>query len=524
MGRCGTAANSSTIGGRSGRQCTVESGEKAHRRGVSKFTWRVCCVLFTAVRVSVYRANAFLYSVDSNKKRFRKINKASTFDSAVGSDHTPKDEKRSSFWYAVVSNCTQQESILPSDHNLDQNGLLPQGAYFTHNCLTNLRTDPKATCRISLALNLLDAQNDDELEPHTIVSNIQKFVDDGLTSFHLFSHPHNFQRWCESNILNQFMKSSPQYQVDRCQFTVPLLLPNDVDSMSIRSILLGSLKRIGTEAIDCVQLQYKPTSMYHLDALDCLNDLQREGYVRSVVGANLPSHIVKMARDSGFILDTNQMECNLLDPTRYLTQNNDDLPLVVSRPLAGGFLTEKYGAVASPPRKLANAGERYHYKTTLRNWKERYAEAAFHYERARDSYDTSPRIPIPQAVWPAYQSIALATVQSIARKYGVSVASVALRWSLQLDNVVGATVACRLDKEPVYSRKRISELREVFTFSLEEEDMESLWQLSGCQSPSQAAALGVATEEMDTDERMERDASGLFLPSTRKDERRQFFF
>jgi len=64
----------------------------------------------------------------------------------------------------------------------------------------------------------------------------------------------------------------------------------------------------------------------------------------------------------------------------------------------------------------------------------------------------------------------------------VSAASVALRWSFHLDSLgsVVTGVRCGIDDEDDRPFRRPRELRELFAFDLDEEDMQRLWDVTGC--------------------------------------------
>lgn len=107
------------------------------------------------------------------------------------------------------------------------------------------------------------------------------------------------------------------------------------------------------------------------------------------------------------------------------------------------------------------------------------------------------------------------TLEDVALKHRVSLASVALRWALQLDHVASVVVACEVgessDDRP-FDRPR--QLRQVFRFELDEEDMERLWDASG------EADLLKTTDFNPLDlnfEAMEGgDGNTLFLPDASK--------
>jgi hypothetical protein len=118
-----------------------------------------------------------------------------------------------------------------------------------------------------------------------------------------------------------------------------------------------------------------------------------------------------------------------------------------------------------PPLWDFSRSELFHWRTELDGWGRRQ-KASFH----------------PDWLWERYQRDLLGTLNYIARKHRVSIASVALRWALQFDSErVGTVVTtCSLQEDTKTGRPfdRHVRLREVFRFELDEEDMTQLKALS----------------------------------------------
>jgi len=69
----------------------------------------------------------------------------------------------------------------------------------------------------------------------------------------------------------------------------------------------------------------------------------------------------------------------------------------------------------------------------------------------------------------------LTPIHDIAYNHQVSMASVALRWALQVDhNLASLVVSNRIGRDVDSSMTRARDLREVFTFELEQEDLDCL--------------------------------------------------
>lgn len=409
---------------------------------------------------------------------------ATTTTSEPGPDTFEGEEEEdpeSNFWYSVIRKDNPDDNNsgmlppVPTVPTLDRDGPLPPAAYVK---LGNPLNDLKDICRLSVALNLLKRNSgpDEQLiETSDMIRSMQGFIDSGLTSFQIKSSPKYLKSWAEENVYGRLRRETPASVMERCQLTVPLFTPPKesvgvVSAISIRETFLESLSRIGGDSLDNVQLQYQQGSPYHLDVLDCVEDMKREGLVRSVSGRNLPNELLRLADSCGFHLDSNQIDFNLLDTTAYdmerrLTCDDLNTPLLVSSPLAGGLLT-RCGLKHEPNTWQLRPEEAFHIKETLPKWAERHGGASSS----------------PSSVWSSFQSILMETLRDIALKHRVSVGSVNLRWSLQHEHIAGSVVTCRLCQKEGDSgrprKPRSQELREVFTFDLDEEDMTRLWESS----------------------------------------------
>lgn len=243
-------------------------------------------------------------------------------------------------------------------------------------------------------------------------------------------------------------------------------------------------------------------SPYNLDVLDCLIDLQRDGLIRSIGGKNIPPKLLREAAACGFTIDSNHITLNLLDPTQYthemrLACHDLGIKLLLSSPLGGGLLTNRYFQTrAEPPPWEMTPTERNYLVKVVSPWARKH------------SHDGR---------WRVYQHVMMDTLGDVALKHGVSVASVALRWAMQLDHVASVVVACRLGKlsdGSPFDRPR--QLRQVFQFELDEEDMERLWDASGEQLRKTPDFNPFDFENMTFEDMEEGYEDTLFLPNASK--------
>lgn len=183
---------------------------------------------------------------------------------------------------------------LPVVPQLDPNGRLPRGSYFI--CPKKHHVDDtKETCRIQIAWNLWNQQQENHPTPYTTMANtqdipqqseihemvqtMQQFVDAGFTSFQCKDHQYH-RTLVESHLYRSFWQQSPGTIRQQCRLTVPLCIRSDIlrtfdpddrqhrpsgdifytDRMRqlrlrVRNAVVTSLERIQCDCIDDLQIQ-----------------------------------------------------------------------------------------------------------------------------------------------------------------------------------------------------------------------------------------------------------------------------
>lgn len=227
-------------------------------------------------------------------------------------------------------------------------------------------------------------------------------------------------------------------------------------------------------------------------------DLQRDGLVRSVAGrGTFPASLLREADACGFRIDFHQLPLNLLNPTKdynaeLLKQCKDtDTPLIVEDALAGGLLTDRHVNQPAEPYLFELEAREKPHMASLHSWANR-------------------RVGKAKSSWPRFQKDVMGVLDNIALKHRVSVGTVALRWTLQLDSVTSALVGWEMYRTDIFDYAKA--LREVFELELDEQDMERLWEATGCEKPN-LETPGFDFENLDG---LEEDDNGLFLPSNGK--------
>jgi aryl-alcohol dehydrogenase-like predicted oxidoreductase len=422
---------------------------------------------------------------------------------------------------------------VPSERKLDLDGTLPPGSY--------LPTAPKETCRLQIAWDLHSSSpsssspisGDDVSE---MVQRMQRSIDSGLSTFQIV------QRNTEQSfpVYRALIADTPGTVLDGCHFTVPLSLREtrvdpETNRLSIRKAVVGICDQMGSDCVDDLQIQFLSSSStssvndddYYLDLLDGLRELQRDGLVGSLSARNLsPQLWFKIQHvGMGHLLSTNQVAANLLDPTLAMMQKHQfdgkALHTVVESPLAGGWLTDRFG-VLDYKKQVPTARWFSQLSPKEREiWQTAIVHGVWSAKHLCD--DPSHKKKDFPYFWRAYQSKLMMPVRDIANKHRVSMASVVLRWTLRLENVASTVVGCRLlpghhywdINRPVHpgTLNRNQSLRQVFQFDLDDDDMEILSEISGFREQESREAYDEAElYNADRDGPMRSTLSGLFIP------------
>jgi Aldo/keto reductase family len=366
-------------------------------------------------------------------------------------------------------------------------------------------------------------------------------------------------------LFRHLQRETPRSVLNRAKVTVPIPLSQIRSSRAARTVVMDLLMRYRTDALDDVQLVFRggtedydsvnnrerdaperggsrsrnrqrryrsdlfPSDVlrkgeeYMLDALDALRDLQREGYVRAISTRNVPPNAQWLAEQCGLVdaISNNVADGSLLwrpgpksngglaqplhtqeDYDATLRIPSKRLPTILSSPLAGGLLTDRYLHRPSPVQlsKMSERDQRRRDKI-LQDFATRRRSAGT---------DESESSLSEAAAWREYQT-ALDSIHQISRGYvGSDAAAVSLRWLLQqkrigaqtsgsgqlaghasvpplhsIPSIGGVVVATQFydpDREDDAQKqiaRRIKALRSVFTFHLSNEEMEQNNELSG---------------------------------------------
>lgn len=186
----------------------------------------------------------------------------------------------------------------------------------------------------------------------------------------------------------------------------------------IVAIIDKSLRRLRIERLDLVQFHWWDYDMPRwLDAAVWLEELRQEGKIHFVSGTNFDTEHVQAILDAGVPLRTLQVQYSLLDrrPEKSLIElcREHDIDLLCYGSVAGGFLGDRWLGVPEPTGEFEN-------------------RSLTKYKLIIDDFGG----------WNAFQNL-LRTLQNIANRHGVDIATVASRHVLDRPQVAAVIVGAR---------------------------------------------------------------------------------
>ena len=172
------------------------------------------------------------------------------------------------------------------------------------------------------------------------------------------------------------------------------------------------------ERLDLVQFHWWDYSVArYLDVAHWLRELQQAGKIDRLSGTNFDTQRTRELVESGIELTSMQVQYSLLDrrPARQLGAyaREHGIHLFCYGTVAGGFLSGRWLGTAEPGPDIAN-------------------RSLIKYKLILDDFGG----------WDIFQTL-LQTLDRIAAKHDVSIATIATRWVLDQEQVAGAIVGVR---------------------------------------------------------------------------------
>jgi diketogulonate reductase-like aldo/keto reductase len=217
-----------------------------------------------------------------------------------------------------------------------------------------------------------------------------------------------------------------------------------------------------------------PKSPYHLDVLDTITEMQREGWIRSIGIENFPTDLATQAiHECGFSVQLVQQNGNLLCPPEQKYPHVEHQWLTNS--LVDGLLSAHYAEWRDPPTRHGQ------WKSTIRNWGTRQGVINDDDEVGSTTTSSSSSSSADRKLWKAYQEQVLEVLQEMTRRYGVSVKCIAMRWALESEGTSSVVIPIPAwigEYSALQWKRHIKEMRQAFSFHLEDADKEVLADLA----------------------------------------------
>jgi len=277
------------------------------------------------------------------------------------------------------------------------------------------------------------------LDPIVAARHMTPYVEAGFTTFDMADH------YGSAEVIAGHFRSSEPAGNRSQMLTKWVPKPGPVTRDEVREGVEKALRRLETDRLDLLQYHaWNYADPNWLDSLFWLRDLRDEGLIGHIGVTNFDAAHVRVAVASGIPVITNQVSYSLLDQRAAGAMTDVckkyRVRLLAYGTLAGGFLSERW--LDQPEPSELTTWSQMKYK--------RFIDAAGGWER--------------------FQSV-LKAAAAVARKHGVSIASVASRYVLDKEAVCGVILGARLGQSD-----HIEENRAIFRLKLDPQDKDTLQQ------------------------------------------------
>ncbi|KAI1156412.1 NADP-dependent oxidoreductase domain-containing protein [Nemania diffusa] len=281
------------------------------------------------------------------------------------------------------------------------------------------------------------AGHDADVDINVAAQEMEPLIDSGFDCFDMADHYGDAEL-----VIGRFRATSSR---DMLAFTKWCPPENGTKSFEAAEQAVDlALWRMGQEKITLMQYHiwdYSDDTYWH--NLTHLRAMQQQGKIKHIGVTNVDAAHLELMIDTGFKIATNQVSCSVLDQRLVRGRlasvcEKNKVGVLAYGTLLGGFLSEKWLGQPEPADidKLNSSLRKYL----------RFIQAA--------------------GGWRPFQGLLL-TLAGIARDKGVSIATVAMRYVLDIPAVSAIIVGCRLTQESsVYVNKNL----EVFSFVMSEDD------------------------------------------------------
>ena len=277
---------------------------------------------------------------------------------------------------------------------------------------------------------------------------LSRAVDAGITAFDCGDIYTGVEELL-GDFLREYLEREGQAAAERIRIHTKLVPDLDdlatVDKSYVERIVDRSLRRLGVEQLDLVQFAWWSYEVPRwIETAGWLEEIRTAGKIGQIGATNFDLESLRAMVDAGIPIRAHQVQYSALDHrpeggmSEYCMANG--IAILCYGTLAGGFLSDRYVDAPDPAEAPGN-------------------RSLVKYRLIIDEYGG----------WDSYQAL-LAEMSRIARRYGVSIAQVALRYVLDRPGVTSAIVG-------VSSPERVSDVVRVFELVLGDEEREAIHDL-----------------------------------------------
>lgn len=284
-----------------------------------------------------------------------------------------------------------------------------------------------------------------QIDPARAIPDMLNYHEAGFTTWDLADHYGPAE-----DFINAFRKRlsgrKGMLELDYTQaFTKWVPRPGRMTRAVVEEAVNTSLRRMGVDKLDMLQFhwwEYRDPA--YMDALGHLAALRDAGKIRHLALTNFDTIRLEQITNAGIKIVSNQVQYSIIDqrPAEKMTSFclRHGITLLTYGTLCGGLLSERYLGQPEPDRAALNTASLRKYKTMIDAW----------------------------GGWALFQEL-LQTLKTIADKYGVTIANVAVRFVLNQPTVAGVIVGTRLGV-----REHRAESERVFNFMLDADDLAAI--------------------------------------------------
>lgn len=310
---------------------------------------------------------------------------------------------------------------------------LPEASYFQF-------TSDLKICRILNGMWQVSGAHGG-IDRRKAIASMFDYVDAGFTTWDLADHygpAEDFIGEFRKQLINDRGEDAgSQIQA----FTKWVPRPGRMTRRIVEDNINISLRRMGVSTLDLMQFHWWDyQDQNYLEALKHMADLQQEGKIKHLALTNFDTDHLEIIVNSGIKIVSNQVQFSLIDQrpssrmAKFCEKNN--IYLLAYGTACGGLLSERFLKMPEPGNSGLTTASLRKYKTMIARW----------------------------GGWNLFQQL-LEVLERIAKKHGVSIANVAVRYVLERPTVAGAIVGARLGVS-----EHIGDNARVFSFALDDED------------------------------------------------------